>query len=299
MRKNVIGLILILNIIYFNQLLLNATTQDEIEAVQKELDDGVKDILKYDQQIEKIDQKTKENQIEIDQLNQEIEKIQEDVPDLKNKVDKLLVIYQKIDKSNYLIEVLFTDEVENRSEKIQQLKMFYKIINQEIDQLVDRYKEVADKKTKVEKKQNDIELEKKEIDKKIESTYNIQDDLNSQLTKLEKELDLKIIEYSSNGYITSQEAKEELMKSVGISSSDYDYVDYIINRESSWNYLAVNSMSGAYGLCQALPGEKMSSTGSDWKTNPQTQMSWCNDYAIDRYGSWEGAYNFWLSHDWW
>lgn len=85
----------------------------------------------------------------------------------------------------------------------------------------------------------------------------------------------------------------------GISASDYMYVDHIISKESGWNYLAQNSSSGAYGLCQALPGSKMASAGSDWQTNPITQLRWCDSYATERYGSWRAAYNFWLNNHYW
>ncbi len=103
--------------------------------------------------------------------------------------------------------------------------------------------------------------------------------------------------YPSNGDVSS--IKNQLMAGSGISSSDYEYVDYIVTHESGWNYLISNSVSGAYGLCQALPGSKMSSSGSDWATNPQTQMNWCNSYAISSYGSWAGAYSFWQANNWW
>lgn len=93
--------------------------------------------------------------------------------------------------------------------------------------------------------------------------------------------------------------KVTLMKSAGINVEDYEYVDFIITHESSWSETADNPTSSAYGLCQALPGNKMASAGSDWKTNPETQMKWCNDYAIDRYGTWEKAYNFWKENSWW
>ena len=89
------------------------------------------------------------------------------------------------------------------------------------------------------------------------------------------------------------------MARAGISSSDYGYVNYIIERESHWNPLAKNRSSGATGLCQALPGDKMASAGSDWATNPITQLRWCNSYAVGRYGSWAKAYQFWTTHHWW
>ena len=84
----------------------------------------------------------------------------------------------------------------------------------------------------------------------------------------------------------------------GIAPGDYTYVDYIVSKESNWNPNAQNA-SGAYGLCQALPGSKMASAGSDWASNPVTQLRWCNSYAVGHYGSWAGAYSFWVSHRWW
>jgi hypothetical protein len=72
----------------------------------------------------------------------------------------------------------------------------------------------------------------------------------------------------------------------------------IVDHESSWNYQAVNPSSGAYGLFQALPGSKMSSVGSDWQTNPATQIKWGLNYMNDRYGSPCGAWSFWQANHW-
>ncbi len=85
----------------------------------------------------------------------------------------------------------------------------------------------------------------------------------------------------------------------GISAEDYMYVDYIVSRESRWNPLAQNASSGAYGLCQALPGSKMATVASDWETNPITQLKWCDGYAVGRYGSWRSAYYFWVNNHYW
>lgn len=93
--------------------------------------------------------------------------------------------------------------------------------------------------------------------------------------------------------------KKEILERAGVSAKDYKSVDFIISHESSWNYRAVNSSSGAYGLCQALPGIKMNSAGKDWKTNPVTQMKWCDTYAKARYRSWQKAEDFWQTNEWW
>ncbi len=93
--------------------------------------------------------------------------------------------------------------------------------------------------------------------------------------------------------------KVSIMAGAGIAESDYPYVDFIISHESGWRPGASNSSSGAYGLCQALPGSKMASAGSDYLTNPSTQLRWCSGYANGRYGGWQGAYNAWLAQSWW
>lgn len=104
-------------------------------------------------------------------------------------------------------------------------------------------------------------------------------------------------ELLSSGNISDD--KKEILKRAGVSEKDYKSVDFIVSHESSWNYKAVNSSSGAYGLCQALPGIKMTSAGDDWKTNPVTQMKWCDSYAKTRYGSWQKAEDFWRTNEWW
>lgn len=89
------------------------------------------------------------------------------------------------------------------------------------------------------------------------------------------------------------------MARAGIAPGDYQYVDYIVSKESGWNPGATNRSSGAYGLCQALPGSKMGSAGADWQTNPVTQLRWCNGYAKSRYGTWAAAYSYWQRNHYW
>ncbi|HVS58148.1 MAG TPA: G5 domain-containing protein [Candidatus Saccharimonadales bacterium] len=103
------------------------------------------------------------------------------------------------------------------------------------------------------------------------------------------------------------------MALAGIQPSDYQYADYIISHESGWcptkwqgEYGSCPAYHGAptasyigYGLCQATPGYKMESAGSDWATNPITQLRWCSGYATARYGTWYYAYLHWLNyHNW-
>ncbi|MCA9342889.1 DUF348 domain-containing protein [Candidatus Saccharibacteria bacterium] len=56
-------------------------------------------------------------------------------------------------------------------------------------------------------------------------------------------------------------------------------------KESGWSTTAGNPSSGAYGIPQALPGTKMATVGSDWRSNPATQISWGMGYIAGRYGT--------------
>ncbi|WP_240662386.1 NlpC/P60 family protein [Streptomyces sp. WAC 06738] len=63
--------------------------------------------------------------------------------------------------------------------------------------------------------------------------------------------------------------------------------------ESGWRHWAVNKDSGATGIPQSLPGSKMASEGSDWKTNPATQIAWGLKYIKGRYGNPGNAWAKW------
>jgi len=57
------------------------------------------------------------------------------------------------------------------------------------------------------------------------------------------------------------------------------------NNESHWNFKAHNYSSGATGIAQALPGNKMDVVATDWRTNPVTQIKWGIRYIKIRYGT--------------
>jgi len=67
--------------------------------------------------------------------------------------------------------------------------------------------------------------------------------------------------------------------------------------ESGWSSHS-GSTGGAYGIPQALPGSKMASEGSDWRTNPATQIKWGLKYIEGRYNSPCGAWSHSESTGW-
>lgn len=66
---------------------------------------------------------------------------------------------------------------------------------------------------------------------------------------------------------------------------EWECLDQLWLHESGWNHHADNPTSDAYGIPQALPGNKMATEGSDWATNPETQIKWGLNYISGRYGT--------------
>ncbi|CAI9409947.1 aggregation-promoting factor C-terminal-like domain-containing protein [Nocardioides sp. T2.26MG-1] len=95
-----------------------------------------------------------------------------------------------------------------------------------------------------------------------------------------------------------REIAQALMPQFGFSADQFGCLDSLWTRESGWSPSAHNPSSGAHGIPQALPGSKMASVGSDWATNPVTQITWGLGYIQDRYGSPCGAWAHSESHGW-
>ena len=69
------------------------------------------------------------------------------------------------------------------------------------------------------------------------------------------------------------------------STKEMSCLNSLWSRESHWNFKARNRRSGATGIAQALPAEKMSVVSADWRTNPVTQIKWGLRYIKIRYGT--------------
>ena len=109
---------------------------------------------------------------------------------------------------------------------------------------------------------------------------------------------------SSSGSATSsysgspRSIGQQMAAARGWTGEQWTCLEALWTRESGWNHLAQNPSSGAYGIPQALPGSKMGSAGSDWATNPATQIEWGLGYIADRYGTPCGAWGHSESVGW-
>ena len=77
------------------------------------------------------------------------------------------------------------------------------------------------------------------------------------------------------------------------SDAQYNCLVNLWTGESGWRWNAENASSGAYGIPQSLPASKMSQFGSDYRTNPITQIRWGLWYIDMSYGNPCNAWSTW------
>jgi hypothetical protein len=90
--------------------------------------------------------------------------------------------------------------------------------------------------------------------------------------------------------------KEELAAYGFSVSAQWQCLYDLWQQESGWNVYADNPSSGAYGIPQSLPADKMAMFGSDYLTNPTTQIKWGLYYIKSTYGTpcsaWQNEVNY-------
>nr|WP_288231069.1 G5 domain-containing protein [uncultured Gardnerella sp.] len=70
---------------------------------------------------------------------------------------------------------------------------------------------------------------------------------------------------------------------MGWTGKEWEDLLWLWNRESGWRWNAENPSSHAYGIPQALPGNKMSSAGANWHEDAAIQISWGLSYIKSKY----------------
>jgi uncharacterized protein YabE (DUF348 family) len=98
--------------------------------------------------------------------------------------------------------------------------------------------------------------------------------------------------------VTPQQIAAELVAARGWGSDELNCLTLLWNHESSWRIDAVNPDSGAYGIPQALPADKMATVAPDWRMNARTQITWGLNYIAGVYGTPCGAWAHELDVNW-
>nr|MDT0661613.1 lytic transglycosylase domain-containing protein [Micromonospora sp. DSM 115978] len=95
---------------------------------------------------------------------------------------------------------------------------------------------------------------------------------------------------SCNEYSGNRKIGCALLLDAGFDLDQMPCLDKLWTKESGWNHKAENPSSGAYGIPQSYPGDKMASVAADWRTNPATQIKWGLGYIKGRYSNPCGAW---------
>ena len=98
------------------------------------------------------------------------------------------------------------------------------------------------------------------------------------------------VETSRTAYGAKLVTKAIMAEEYGWMDKQFTCLNRLWTKESHWNYQAHNYKSGAHGIAQALPASKMEVVGTDWRTNPVTQIRWGLRYIEDRYTNPCGAW---------
>jgi hypothetical protein len=90
-------------------------------------------------------------------------------------------------------------------------------------------------------------------------------------------------------------AKKTMAEEYNWGSKQYNCLVKLWTKESNWRVNADNPNSSAYGIPQALPGNKM---GKGWKSDPHVQINWGLKYIQGRYDTPCGAWSAFRSKGW-
>lgn len=103
------------------------------------------------------------------------------------------------------------------------------------------------------------------------------------------------VEMARTSFGAKKVGKFILLDEYGMGDKEFSCLNNLWTKESHWNYKAHNYRSGAHGIPQALPANKMSVVASDWRTNPVTQIRWGLRYITIRYETPCKAWSFFKS----
>lgn len=181
----------------------------------------------------------------------------------------------------------------------------------EVSSLLNKAKSLSDENTKKDEEEKQrIEQEKKAAEEANKKRAQEEEEKRekakraAQSNKVSQEYNSPSVSSGSSsgsgtksfGPNQAREAFEQITADLGVTGSEKQIWADIIYKESRWNVYATNPSSGAYGLPQSLPGNKMASVGDDYLTNPYTQLMWMYKYVHERYGSFAGVN--WYSRGW-
>lgn len=182
-------------------------------------------------------------------------------------------------------------ELKDNTADLKHLQLRYDQLNKELDA-------AADDKQKIEQLQKDkqeLEKERQRLEQELAAKQERQRIARERTNNAASlSATASAAPAPARSYQSTGGSKEQWMAAAGIPQNQWQYVDYIVSRESSWNPNAVNRSSGACGLGQQLPCGKWAGAWND----PVAALKAQYGYVNARYGGYGGAHSFWLANHW-
>jgi vacuolar-type H+-ATPase subunit I/STV1 len=176
-------------------------------------------------------------------------------------------------------------EIETKTTRVKQLETNFKKVDSDLTKALED-------KTVTDAQLQEIEANRVKLEQELQETKKqLQAKLDAKNAKPNTAYADSVPEPVVSGSLNSW------MAAAGVPINERAAASYIIHKESGANYQAQNPTSSAYGLCQTMMS--IHKPGGDFRTNPVTQMKWCQDYAVRRYGNWNNAKAFWVANRHW
>lgn len=186
-------------------------------------------------------------------------------------------------------------ELKSTSSELDELETRYDLLNKNLEKANQEKASSAEDLQKLQDEKSELEKKKQELESQLQAKLNAK----KEQERLASASNLLNVVTNTKTASASSGSCNDYMAQAGIT---HPIAVDLINRENrgcdpcvynngtatggrDCNYSGGN----AYGIPQALPGNKMASMGADWKTNPVTQLRWMQWYVMDRYKSWEAA----------
>jgi len=185
---------------------------------------------------------------------------------------------------------LFSSTVNAQSLEVRPLSENEQIIQMHATSVEQKSDALASTSTELEQ----LEAKKTELSQKLDAEKKAIEDLKAKI-EAKKEADRKAAEAAKAPVAQTVSYSVPVDTGPVAGCGDNFYANYIYMHESGCRTHNPNG-SGCDGIGQACPASKViGPCGYDYAC----QNAWFTNYAIGRYGSWAGAYQFWVANHWW
>ena len=186
--------------------------------------------------------------------------------------------------------IVFTDAVrtwqnlQNQKTEIQNLNTKYEDLNLELDKTIETKQKSQEEVQKLEQEKQQLEQERQRLEKELQAKL----ETKARLARASS----TVINVATGTQTASAQS----------ACGDNQYAAFIYGMESGGRVVGncnptARNASGCLGIGQACPGSKLLAICPN--LDYACQNAFFTNYAVSRYGSWQGAYNAWKSQGWW